>query len=81
MSEEKLKKCPFCGRQAGITERDYTMLNKKQKKEYRAACHNGRCTVSTETNWFDNPAEARAAWNRRAGRKPTCVVFCRVMVL
>lgn len=53
---DKLKPCPFCGREAVI---------KHGSCGYYAECNNGMCKVMPTTWYYETEEEAITAWNRR----------------
>ena len=66
----KLKPCPFCGKEPMMY---VTPPDKRIPKKERAAsrwfyvvCMGQDCNMSVGTPLFDNPKEAIETWNRRA---------------
>ena len=51
--------CPFCGQQPAVAECPFMIYT-------TIYCISSRCAVTPRTGWFENLAEAIAAWNRRA---------------
>jgi len=60
---EERKKCPFCGSDATVTERD---------RGFRIECSMRfeSCPVNCRTHHFDSIIEAIDAWNTRASYMP-----------
>ena len=57
--------CPFCGQQKYLC---VLADGEKDMRQYQIVCDasdDGGCGASS--GWYDTIAEAKAAWNRRAG--------------
>lgn len=59
--EDKLKPCPFCGKEAD--------LNEGQTGHFYVTCPNYFCNVMAMTNTFETPTEAIKVWNKRGGER------------
>lgn len=67
----KLKPCPFCGGEAKAAygRCDYNV--------WQVCCLNNACQAMA--GWCDTKDDAIAAWNRRAGDKPTPPAWQRTL--
>ncbi len=59
--EDKLKPCPFCGKEA--------FLHEGATGHFYVTCTNLLCDVMAMTNTFGTPTEAIKVWNKRGGEK------------
>ena len=63
MSKEKLKPCPFCGKNAFVQKSNG--LSGISGVEYYPRCRTKDCVGNQGWVGFDTEAEAIKAWNRR----------------
>lgn len=61
---QKLLECPFCGREADVTE-----VYMGRKKIYRVECMEIDCPVKVSTFTFGTREEAIEMWNTRKGEQ------------
>lgn len=62
MSNNPLKKCPFCRSEAELRLSDGEL----QGKFWMVVCPNVDCLVNPDTGWRDTRDEPIEAWNRRS---------------
>ena len=60
-----LERCPFCGHEAELRERNNS--NPSGGKQYQIRCSNKHC-ICRPITWRVNLYEVVAMWNRRATR-------------
>ena len=65
-----LKPCPFCGGEARIIAKPY-------EPKVCVGCDDDTCLGFSGLGWlYDSEKEAAEAWNRRACRMVTVLVYC-----
>ena len=66
---DKLKPCPFCGREAILVKNEHPRLHRPSRNgQYHVACYECDLMMGYDEDYggqFDTKEEAIEAWNRR----------------
>lgn len=66
MSDQELKPCPFCGKEASVYVFDATgPYDRNIKYEYQPGCETDGCSGEWGGSSYSSDDEARNAWNTR----------------